>query len=251
MFGKRPPIDRHSCFVLMPFASELRPVYDAIRETVEREHNLSCRRADDIYSDGVIIHEIWEHICSAHLIVADATGRNANVLYEVGLAHALSKPVVVLAQDLADLPFDIRHRRVIVYDRNHLATLRGPLSRTVAELKWHSPQIHAWLETDRDDVRIGLETPVPGAMCHDSPIAARGRVVGIPEDGLEYSVQAFVETNKVYEQSIGVLDVRGYWWIDQIHLGAQKHSLFFRLFDEAGRLVATSERMLISKNVRV
>jgi hypothetical protein len=50
------------------------------------------------------------------VLVAELTGRNPNVLYELGLAHALHKPVVLISSNEADVPFDVRHVRVIYYD---------------------------------------------------------------------------------------------------------------------------------------
>ena len=49
-------------------------------------------------------------------MVADLTGRNPNVFYELGLAHAAMKPVVFTAANIEDVPFDLRHLRVILYD---------------------------------------------------------------------------------------------------------------------------------------
>jgi hypothetical protein len=54
-------------------------------------------------------------------LIADLTGRNANVFYELGLAHALKKDVILITQKIEDVPFDLRHYRCIVYDN----TIRG------------------------------------------------------------------------------------------------------------------------------
>ena len=53
------------------------------------------------------------------MMLADLTGKNANVLYELGLAHAIDKPVVLLSQSMDDVPFDLRALRVITYDVAH------------------------------------------------------------------------------------------------------------------------------------
>jgi hypothetical protein len=52
----------------------------------------------------------------AQIIIADLTGQNANVFYEVGIAHAIGKPVLLLTQSIDDVPFDLRHRRILVYE---------------------------------------------------------------------------------------------------------------------------------------
>ena len=76
-------------------------------------------RADaDIYGTGKIIDQIWHGIHSARVLVAELTGRNPNVLYELGLAHALQKPVVLVSSNKDDVRFDVQHVRVIYYDKD-------------------------------------------------------------------------------------------------------------------------------------
>jgi hypothetical protein len=73
-------------------------------------------RADELFSTGSVIEQIWEQIQKSKILLADLTGKNANVFYELGLAHAASKPVVFTTANLQDVPFDLRHLRVIAYD---------------------------------------------------------------------------------------------------------------------------------------
>lgn len=87
-------------------------------------------RADELFSTGSVIEQIWEQISGAKVLLADLTGKNANVFYELGLAHAAHKPVVFTTGDLDDVPFDLRHLRVAVYDIRDPAwgdKLRGSL----------------------------------------------------------------------------------------------------------------------------
>ena len=63
-----------------------------------------------------MVEQIWEQIEKAKLLLADLSGKNANVFYELGLAHAARKPVIFTASDTDDVPFDLRHLRVIIYD---------------------------------------------------------------------------------------------------------------------------------------
>jgi hypothetical protein len=101
-------------FVLMPFAAELEPVYAAI-VAAANETNLRVMRADTILESGSIIDQIYEAIAGAGLIVADVTGGNQNVMYELGLANAMSKKTLLLSQSFEQLPFDIAQQRVIKY----------------------------------------------------------------------------------------------------------------------------------------
>jgi len=58
---------------------------------------------------------IWEQVLRADLIIADLTGRNPNVFYELGYAHALHKNSILITQSIEDVPFDLRHRQMIRY----------------------------------------------------------------------------------------------------------------------------------------
>lgn len=107
--------DPNLCFVLMPFAEYMRPVYDDHIHPVVESEELSCLRADDIASTNIITRDIWEKINRARFIIADLTGRNPNVFYEVGMAHTLGKEVILLAQSMEDVPFDLKALRCIVY----------------------------------------------------------------------------------------------------------------------------------------
>ena len=63
-----------------------------------------------------MIRDIWRAIGAAQFIIADVTGRNPNVFYELGIAHTLGKDVILITQDSGDIPFDLTHLRHIQYD---------------------------------------------------------------------------------------------------------------------------------------
>jgi hypothetical protein len=106
------------CFVLMPFSSEMNEIFDTIRDSVEGEPcNFRCQRADELVAGGYIVEDVLRGIGEAELVVADLTGRNANVFYELGIAHMVKRPseIVLLTQDIAALPFDLQSFRCIQY----------------------------------------------------------------------------------------------------------------------------------------
>lgn len=111
-------LDEKLCFIVMPFGNEeLNIVYeDFIKPPIENVCNLTCERGDDVFGSNVIMDDITKSIQRAKIIVADLTGRNPNVFYEVGIAHTLNKTVLLLAQSIDDVPFDLRHRRVLLYE---------------------------------------------------------------------------------------------------------------------------------------
>jgi hypothetical protein len=104
--------------VMMPFSRDFDSVYEAIRNAC-KTNNLRCLRADDIWEETTIVQDIFNLIFRAQVIVVDFTGKNANVMYETGIAHTLGKHVVPIAQSMADVPFDMAHHRALTYLRNN------------------------------------------------------------------------------------------------------------------------------------
>ena len=106
-----------SCFVMQPFAAPLGDYYEKIYKPAIEKAGLKPVRADaDIFGTGKIMDQVWEGISAAKVLVAELTTRNPNVFYELGLAHALKKPVVLVSSREEDVPFDLHHIRVIYYD---------------------------------------------------------------------------------------------------------------------------------------
>lgn len=113
-----PEVDPKLCFIVMPFGpEELTEVYEYfVKPSIETNCGLKCERGDDVFGSNVIMDDIRRSIERSRLVVADLTGRNPNVFYEVGIAHTLNKEVLLISQSMGDVPFDLRHRRVLVYD---------------------------------------------------------------------------------------------------------------------------------------
>jgi len=108
-------LDPNLCFVLMPFEEKMRPIYDDNIRVIVASEGLSSLRADEIASTNRITWDIWEKINRARFLIADLTAKNANVFYEVGVAHALGKEIILITQTMKDVPFDLKALRCIVY----------------------------------------------------------------------------------------------------------------------------------------
>jgi hypothetical protein len=106
------------CFAIMPFGGWFDGYYSSIYQPAIKEAGLDPKRADDLYRPSTIVNDIWTYTRSAKLILADLTGKNPNVFYELGLAHALAKPAILVVETMNDVPFDLRALRVIEYDKN-------------------------------------------------------------------------------------------------------------------------------------
>ncbi|MDP2175249.1 MAG: hypothetical protein Q8K70_04990 [Bacteroidota bacterium] len=107
-------VDNRQVFVLTPFNDNYRHIYLTIREVCGKL-NLNCIRGDEEYIPNEIFPEMIKQIIKSRLIIANITGRNPNVMYELGVAHALGKPTIVIAQDFTDIPFDLNNKRIIIY----------------------------------------------------------------------------------------------------------------------------------------
>lgn len=106
-----------TCFVMQPFAAPLGDYYEKIFKPAIEKAGLKPVRADaEIFGTGKIMDQVLRGIHAAKVLVAELTTRNPNVFYELGLAHALKKPVVLVSSNEADVPFDLHHIRVIYYD---------------------------------------------------------------------------------------------------------------------------------------
>ena len=139
------PATQAEIFVVMPFSCELQPIYTDHMKTVAEKLNRSIARADDFFTAGSVISDIWDGINAAKIVLADCSGRNPNVFYEIGMAHTLGKPVILTAQKKDDIPFDVQHIRAILYDftprgmqdyeENLFATLDLELNRRRSSLE--------------------------------------------------------------------------------------------------------------------
>jgi hypothetical protein len=101
---------------MMPFGSWYDRYYQDIYVPAIRDAGFEPVRADELFSTGSVVEQIWEQIEKSKVLLAELTDKNANVFYELGLAHAAGKPVVFTAGRVDDVPFDLRHLRVIVYE---------------------------------------------------------------------------------------------------------------------------------------
>lgn len=105
------------CFVVMQFTEEYNVLYSEVIKPTCEEFKYKVVRADDFYTSGLIIEDITRSIRESTLVIADVTPNNANVFYEVGFAHGIGKPTILLSDRKREkLPFDISGFRTLFYD---------------------------------------------------------------------------------------------------------------------------------------
>ena len=109
-------------FMLMPFEKDLTNIYEQYIKEPLISKGYNVKRADDFYRSTDILADILNSISDADIIIADLTGRNPNVFYELGIAHRNNiKNVILICQKEDDIPFDLRGKRTILYEN----TLEG------------------------------------------------------------------------------------------------------------------------------
>lgn len=100
--------------VMMPFNASMGSVWQTIQNCCSGA-GYRAMRADSIWEHSMIIQEIFSLIFRSSVVIVDFTDKNPNVMYETGIAHTLGKLVIPIAQSLDDVPFDMRHHRVLTY----------------------------------------------------------------------------------------------------------------------------------------
>lgn len=129
-------VDKHSVAVLMPFNSKFDKTYSIIKNACASV-GYSCQRSDDeLIKDNTLLRRyIIEMILKASVIVAVLDGRNANVYYEIGIAHAMGKLVLLVANvnKTSDVPIDFKANRLILY--NNPKELSDQIQKTLKAVR--------------------------------------------------------------------------------------------------------------------
>ncbi|MDE0002928.1 MAG: hypothetical protein OXQ29_09555 [Rhodospirillaceae bacterium] len=131
-----------TCFVIAPIGdpeSDIRKRSDQVLRHIigpaAEECGYSTVRADTISSAGIITNQILQHIVDDPLVIADLTGRNPNVFYELAVRHATRKPLVQLIQEGETIPFDVSTVRTISVDHRDLDAAATAKARITDQIR--------------------------------------------------------------------------------------------------------------------
>ena len=132
-FGAPQPMQSMPIFVAHPFSEPFDSIYHQCIAVAAQKAFMTSGRASDVFSATSIINDIWSLIFHSSVVVAECTGRNPNVFYEMGIAHTLGKPIILICQNREDVPFDLKHIRYIEYEpsKEGLCKLEEVLCKTI------------------------------------------------------------------------------------------------------------------------
>src|ERR1044072_9153777 len=139
-------------FTLMPFDHSFTDVYTLGIKAAVEEAGGYCERVDEQIYEERMLDRIYNQINKADFIIADVTGRNPNVFYEIGYAHALERRVILLTSKPEDIPFDLKHHFHIVYN-GQIVHLKEQLSKRLA---WYFTNPNKYL-TDVEQLEFFIE----------------------------------------------------------------------------------------------
>jgi nucleoside 2-deoxyribosyltransferase len=126
-------------FVIMPFAKEFDDIFKiGIKETAKKS-NINAYRLDEELFDEGMLDKIYNEIENCDFIIADLSDKNPNVFYELGYAHAIGKLCILITQSAENIPFDLKHKRHIVYG-NSIVHLKEQLTKN---FEWAKKEIES------------------------------------------------------------------------------------------------------------
>lgn len=136
------------CFIVMPFSLDWSNDVHRILASACEAAGVRPMRGDDLFTPTDILNDIWQCIHAADYVIADITGRNPNVLHELGIAHTLAKPVLIISRTASDIPIDLSSRRIILYGQSEpdwREDLRLKVARAIREMvASYGPNVAHW-----------------------------------------------------------------------------------------------------------
>ena len=125
------PVRKDLVFLLTPFHKEFKPVFEKLSITCS-SIGLKLMRGDEEFINTSILRYIMQNILQSLIVIVNLDGRNPNVFYELGIAHAIGKPTILITQNLEEVPFDLKDKQLIIY--KNLSELEMKLKRSLTQL---------------------------------------------------------------------------------------------------------------------
>lgn len=226
-------------FVIMPFRRPYDGYFTHIYSAALSDAGFIATKADDLFAPRPIVDDIRAKIMEAELLLCEMSGRNPNVFYELGLAHAVGKPAILLSNSKKDIPFDLQHVRAIVYDTKYAGwedKLRQAIASAAREVSastvtWPPPLIPEIINTPNQGIP-GVERVFPNLPSCEQEILdelSKSRTVRI---FLQLGKTVLVGTPNIYEYL--EKSIKSGSTVKVLHAGIESRYLTRRVAHERG-----------------
>jgi len=227
-----------TCFVLIPFKEPFETYYRLIIKPAIGSANLEVKRGDSLFTPTPIMGDVWQMVQEAKVLVAELTEKNANVFYELGLAHAIGKSVVLISETMDDVPFDLQQLRVILYDKddpawgNKLKTsLTNALQETVGSpVDAVPPMFRKKVKSQApEDSEISLRMLElerrMRSLASDRPLGMREHKGDVVWEGVEKYLTRFPRSTKLTDFKFSNREEAVAWTITKIRAGMSARNI--------------------------
>lgn len=226
--------EREFVFFIIPFRTSYKKIIENhLKPRIKKEFQMESEIASTRYTHGGFHEKIWQQICEACIVVADLSEWNANVYYELGLAHALSKRCIQITRDVSKLPSDLRHIDTIIYEygffKKDLLTLENKLVAAIEHIsKKNNTKIidfKLWRQTkgswmvQNNELELSAPSITPDACYIWNPIPfsdhlnIKFRLKFIKPTPLDFRISLFASnTNETYQSSKHLLLIFPWEW---------------------------------------
>ncbi|WP_049568210.1 hypothetical protein [Streptomyces sp. SBT349] len=168
-----------TCFVIAPIGNEHAPdrspelqafeenleIYEKVILPACARHGIVPVRADGIADSGEITEQICRHVLQDDIVIADLTGGNANVTYELGIRHLTGKPIIHIGEH-GQLPFDLSQIRTIMFKRSRSGLVRA---RQDLETALEGALHNGFVPLTPARILFGLPAAAPSAVVEAEP----------------------------------------------------------------------------------
>jgi hypothetical protein len=214
MMTQEAPRSQSSAFVIVPFTSAAADFYADVLLPALESANFSVGRAEDIFDQPDSLRDALTRAHSADLIVVDMSQPTAGIMYLLGLAQGLLKPVVLITRHIDRLPPDLRAYQVIEYNLHYrrVSQLQAQLKAMAqqaarGELHISSPVTDFLPLLSQPDTRAALPTPTAAAMPH--PAAQRVDTLTASISRLRDTAMTFADDVQQQQQTIREIRAKG------------------------------------------
>ena len=111
----QPDLKKNHCLHLCPYREPYNTIFNGTVKPILEKEGFTVNRSDEKPGAQATLDGIWKEIYSSEVIIAEVTGKDPDIMYQIGMAHTVGKPVIILSQSMDDIPFDLKYTGCLIY----------------------------------------------------------------------------------------------------------------------------------------